>query len=334
MTRTDKPSVAVIIVTWNSANDIEICLNSLSRQSYPITKIVVVDNASNDDTTDIISKNYSFVNLIRNRVNEGFAKGNNIGISSIDTDLVLTLNPDAKLEQDYIEKLIDFAVTHPNVGLITGKLFRDGQFINNKQVIDSAGIEIYDSRRVKDRGSGQLDEGAFETPERVFGGCAAATLYRKEMLDDISPDNQYFAESFFAYYEDADLAWRAFRRGWEVWYVPTAICWHRRGGSPVGSRFSRSLTHRNRLWMIARNEPLTRTVKSLPSLLIHEFLMTFRMIRYPYLFKSTIEALIGLPEAIRYRKSLPDKINKKPPFTKGTGFSWEDVGIAVKRRNK
>jgi len=296
--------------------------------------IVVVDNASSDSTPDFVAEKYPTVTLIRREVNEGFARGNNIGIAETDCDWVLTLNPDARLKEDYLQRLIEFAEERSRVGSIMGKLLRDGRFYGGEQVIDTTGIEIFRSRRVRDRTAGLPDDGSLEKDERVFGVCAAAALYRMDMLRDVSPDGEIFPSSFFTYYEDADLAWRAWRRGWEAWYIPQAVCLHKRGGSPIGSRFSRYHTHRNRYWLIARNEPLHRILKSLPSVILHEVLMTCRMLRYPYLLKSTFEALAGLPAAIRYRKTLPDKIDEPPPFKPGTGFDLGDIVRAVRRRNR
>ncbi len=324
MNSNDKPTVATVVVSWNSARDIVTCLESLFRQSYPIESILVVDNASTDGTPGLVRNKFPTVTLIRRSINEGFAKGNNIGISATESEWILTLNPDARLAKDFLAKQIEFAESRPRVGSMTGKLLREGQFIQGKPVIDSTGIEIYSSRRVKDRDAGQIDDGTRNNAERVFGACAAAALYRREMLRDVSPDGKEFPESFFSYYEDADLAWRAWRRDWESWYVPEAVCWHKRGGAPVGSRFSRYLTHRNRLWLIARNEPLYRVLKSPASLICHELLLFLRMLRYPYLFKATLEALIGLPAAIRYRKLLPDVTDAILPVRRGSGFSADE----------
>ncbi len=330
MKKTMKPSVTVVIVTWNEYNNIPICLDSLSQQTYPIETIVVVDNNSSDGTPDLIAEKYPDVRLIRREINGGFPSGNNIGINATVSDWVLTLNADTRPENNYIELLIKFASERPRLGSLTGKLYREKRSEKGELVIDSTGIEIFRSRRVKDRTTGLVDNGLWNNEERVFGVCAAAALYKREMLNDISPDGEAMPSCFFMNLEDADLAWRAWRRDWEAWYVPQAVCWHQRGGSPLGSPILRRCNHRNRLWLIARNEPLGRILKNLPSLIIHESLMFLRMLRYPYLFKSLFQALAGLPAAIRYRKSLPDTTDKPPPFVSGSGFSLTDVGNAIK----
>ena len=325
MNESAKQTVAAVVVSWNSRNDISACLDSLHKQSHSLSSIAVVDNASSDGTAEFIKEKYPEINLLVQKRNEGFAKGNNIGIAAVRADWILTLNPDAYLDPDYIKELLEFAANHPRTGSLTGKLLKTEQTYDGESIIDSTGIEIFTSRRVRDRGMGCLDDGSWDGVERIFGACAAAALYRKTMLDDISTDGEIFAERFFAYYEDADLAWRAWRRGWEAWYVPTAIAWHSRGGSPVGSRFSRYLTHRNRLWLIARNESIFKSLTNPISFFIHELLMVFRMICYPYLFKASLEAFLGLPAALKYRQLLRDTLETEPPFVKGLGFNLENI---------
>lgn len=319
-------SVSAVVVTWNSKRDIEFCLKSLQAQTVELKKIIVIDNASQDGTPDLIRQNFPTVELEVGEKNEGFARGNNIGFAKSDTDWILTLNPDACISADFVSHLINVAESNPRIGMLGGKLLRvnkldaDLNGTHISKIIDSTGIEIFKSRRVRDRGMGEVDNGQYDRDERVFGICAGAALYKREMLRDVAISGEIFPERFFAYYEDADLAWRAWRRGWEAWFIPKAVGWHRRGGSATGSKFSRELTHRNRLWMIARNEPLSRTLSNFPTIILHEALMFLRMLRYPYLFKACLEALGGWAGSVQERMKLPDTSSERPPFESGIGF--------------
>ena len=320
------PNVSAVVVTWNSRRDIEFCLNSLLAQALALKEIIVIDNASHDETPELIRENFPMVNLEVREKNEGFAKGNNLGFEKSESDWILTLNPDACIEQDFVELLLKAAEDNPRIGMLGGKLMQvkelnpESDETPKSKTIDSTGIEIFKSRRVRDRGMGEIDTGQYNKSERVFGICAGAALYKREMLNDVAISGEIFPERFFAYYEDADLAWRASRRGWEAWYIPEAVGWHRRGGSSTGSRFSRELTHRNRLWMIARNEPLSRTLSNFPTIILHEALMFLRMIRYPYLFKSCVKAFGGWARSVQERMKLPDSCPDRPPFQPGIGF--------------
>jgi GT2 family glycosyltransferase len=324
-----KNSVAAVVVTWNSARDIGHCLLSLQAQTHRLKTVVVVDNASSDGTVDLVREQYPWVDLIRRDRNEGFARGNNIGITATISEWVLTVNPDACLATDYVERLLDFTRDKPRAGALGGKLIRVNDLANisqaetpdsGKSIIDTTGIEIFRSRRVRDRDFMRMDEGRRREPERVFGICAAAALYSREMLTDTAVNGEVFPEAFVSYYEDADLAWRAWRRGWEAWYVPPAVGWHRRGGSAAGAGYSRYLTHRNRWWLIARNETMRRTLRVLPEVMAHEALMALRLLRHPYLFKAVWETMHGLPRAERERGELKDLNHDQPPFKKGVGF--------------
>ncbi len=314
-------TVSAVVVTWNSKQDIAECLDSLLNQSAKPTEIIVVDNASSDGTPDLISSRYPQIKLIRLATNEGFAKGNNIGIRSTDSAWVVLLNPDARLETGWIECLLNFAADNPAAGALGGVLWSSGGGLPDRTLIDSTGIEIYKSRRVRDSGFGEGNAVLPVTPVRVFGICAAAVLLKRKMLDDIAIDGEIFPERFFCYYEDADLAWRAWRRGWQAWTIPAAEGFHRRGGSPIGSRFSRYYTHRNRLWMIIRNDEFYDLFRAIPEICIHELLMLARVIRYPYLLKAVWQSLGGVGRSLGERRRLQSNSSDPVPFQPGVGFS-------------
>ena len=117
----------------------------------------------------------------------------------------------------------------PAVGSATGRLLR----LDDEGIIDSTGIVMTPDQRHLDRGGGEPATGRFLAgPEPIFGPSGAVALYRRAMLEDIAYRGEYFDRAFFAYREDADLAWRAQWRGWASLYVPAAIAWHRRRVTP------------------------------------------------------------------------------------------------------
>jgi GT2 family glycosyltransferase len=98
--------------------------------------------------------------------------------------------------------------------------------------LDSTGIIMLRNQRHLDRGADEPDLGQYDRPEDVFGPSGAAALYRRAALEDVAFDGQYFDEDFFAYREDADLAWRCRLFGWTSLYVPAAVARHRRRVTP------------------------------------------------------------------------------------------------------
>ena len=217
--------VAVNIVTFNSADDIAACLESLKSQTFRDFRIHVLDNASRDSTLEKLAG--VDLDIVRSPVNTGFAKAHNDLIRAYPAEYVLILNPDAILKPEFLERLVAALELRPDAASATGKLLRfDGK------TLDSTGIIMLRSQRHLDRGADQPDRGEFDKPEDVFGPSGAAALYRLKALEDVAIGGQYFDEDFFAYREDADLAWRCRLMGWTSIYVPGAVALHRRRVTP------------------------------------------------------------------------------------------------------
>ena len=213
------PKVSVNIVTFNSAGDVAACLESLHRQTFQDFHIHVLDNASSDDTLRIVEP-FDVAYLMRSPTNTGFCKAHNKLARRFPSEYVLFLNPDTVLTPSFIEELVRALDARPGAASASGKLFRmDGQ------TIDSTGIMMLREQR-------HLDRGACEEPGEIFGPSGAAAMYRHAALDDVAIDGQYMDEDFFAYREDADLAWRCRLLGWTSIYVPSAVAQHRRRVTP------------------------------------------------------------------------------------------------------
>ena len=264
--------VAVVIVSWNSERFLEECLESLRALQRPPSEIVLVDNASRDGSADLARERYPEVQVVDLDHNAGFCAANNLGIKLTTSPFVLVLNPDTRLDPQFLEQLLP-AFEDPGVGLAAGKLLRfDGR------TIDSAGQLLGRSRQPKDRGYGKPDRGQFDRDEVLFGVCGAAALYRRTMLDTVAdPGGRYFDESFFAFVEDLDLAWRAGRMGWKTAYRHRARAEHARGGSASGSPWLRRLAAmlgrspeirfhvvKNRYLTILRNDTIGGYLRNAP----------------------------------------------------------------------
>jgi len=218
-------TLSVNIVTFNSADDIEPCLESLNNQTFRDFGIRLFDNASTDGTPDRI-KDHN-IEVTRSPKNLGFAGGHNALIRQSDSDYVLVLNPDTILRKDFVEQIVRGLAARPDAGSASGKLLRMDNI-----TIDSTGIIMLRSQRHLDRGAGDPDAGQFDKTEDIFGPSGAAALYRRAALEDAAIEGQYFDEDFFAYREDADLAWRLRLLGWNSVYVPQAVAQHRRRVTP------------------------------------------------------------------------------------------------------
>jgi GT2 family glycosyltransferase len=231
-----EPVVCVSIVTFNSSRYIERCLEAVLNQRDVTLDVVVVDNASTDGTTAILHKFRDRIRVIQNPANTGFAAAQNQGIRSSHAEWVLTLNPDVLLEPQFVQNLTAAGELDPQAGALCGKLLAIGPGFQplSERLLDSTGIYFTPNARHFDRGWHQPDSG-HDRVEYVFGACAAAALYRRGMIEDVSINGALFDPDFFAYREDADLAWRAQLLGWRCIYAPEAVAWHVRSVQP-GSR--------------------------------------------------------------------------------------------------
>jgi GT2 family glycosyltransferase len=219
--------VSVGIVTYDSQRHLQDCMEGLKAQSYEDFSVSLWDNASKDATPAMIGRYSDFLDSAYfSERNLGFCAAQNRLISSSESEYVLALNPDVVLEPRFLEVLVREMDMDPGAGSATGKLLRSQRA--GSPTLDSTGIYMTPNQRHLDRGSGETDKGQYNEYEYVFGASGAAAFFRRTMLEDIRNGDEFFDESFFAYREDADLAWRAQWMGWRCLYVPDAIGYHER----------------------------------------------------------------------------------------------------------
>ena len=305
--------VSVHIVTYNSATDIENCLEAVFQQNYPMEQILVIDNASSDSTVDILEE-YLYqgkIHLVKNEINNGFAGAHNQALSMTTSEFVLILNPDVTLHQDYLYHLIKRMNEKPKVGSITGKLFYE-----RTDIMDSTGLLIYRSRRAFERGTGEKDLGQYDQHKEIFGVSGAAALYRREMIQDISIDEEFFDETFFAYKEDVDVAWRARLFGWEAEFVPQAVGFHKRGWGSERKRQAiplklRKLSYMNRYFMMLKNESFFWILVHLPYILWFELLSNgYLLLREPKVLLAWKDIFKSVPTMLHRRNEIQARMRK------------------------
>lgn len=251
--------IAVTLVTFDSVSDLPRCLDALAAQTSPPEEVVVVDNASSDGSAEFAEQHVAVARVERNQENRGFAAAQNQAIALTRADWVLVLNPDVRLDPGFLAALEPHLTKAPPLGTLCGKLLRAEANGRPREpaTFDSTGIVFERSFRHLDRGSEQADTGQYDREEPVFGATGAAACYRRAMIDDVSIEGEFFDEAFFAYREDADVAWRAQLLGWDCLYVPSAVGYHVRRVLPENrSRVDSSLNRhsvKNRFLMRIKN---------------------------------------------------------------------------------
>lgn len=219
-------SVLIVVLNWNGIKDTKRCLDSLLGQTYHHYKILVVDNASSDNSLKQLQKIEATepkITVIANQKNKGFAGGVNTGIHYAienDFDAVALFNNDAIADKNWLNELVK-ALKKPNTSIVTGLLLH-----SNGKTIDSTGDYYTEWGMPYPRGR---DLKISEVPESgyVFGGSGGATLYKTSLFKEIG----LFDESFFMYYEDVDLSFRAQLAGHRVYSTNTAIAYHKQSAS-------------------------------------------------------------------------------------------------------
>ena len=280
------PTVAVIIVTYNSGKVLPRCLEALTAQTRTVESIIVIDNNSPDSS--YLDSIRPPVTLVRNNSNDGFCGGNNIGYTLNGAyKYVLFLNPDAYLEREFIEKAIQWMERADNlrIGALTGTLLGfDLQQCRPTGRIDSTGIfqtwygKWYDRRQ----GSAWTGNHSGIESENVPAICGALMFCRAKALEDVKLANgDIFDSRFFMYKEDIDLSLRLRRKGWRLEYVPQLLSYHCRGWKSRREMPARSkyLSARNELRVCFRH----RTIGLPYSLLKYAYAVVgytlFRMLR-------------------------------------------------------
>lgn len=247
--------ISVVIVNYSGARFLETCLASLAAQTYAAHEIVVVDNASTDESCALVAEKFPRVKLIRSETNVGFAAGNNLGLAHARGALIATLNSDTRVEPEFLEKLCaPFA--DARVGAAAPLMLE----MERPEIVDAAGIQVDALGFAWNLGAGRAAQ-EFVTMKNVYGACAGAAMYRRAMLDEIG----FFDAAYFGFYEDADLAWRAHNAGWKTMFVPQARVYHTHGAS-FGkiAPYKTYLLARNRWWTTFKNFPTPQLYFALP----------------------------------------------------------------------
>ncbi len=291
--------ISVLVLNWNGEGLLADALGALGRQSDADREIIVIDNGSTDSSVRFVGAAFPEAKVVALDENRGFTGGNAAGLKVAKGQLIALVNNDTRVSERWLENLTRPMLEDSTVGICASKLiFDDGRSIN------SAGDGITTAAVGFNRGLGQ-DAASFNRPERVFGACGAAVLYRRKMLEEIG----FLDEDFFLYDEDTDLAFRAQLAGWKCVYVPDAVVYHK--GNATAGRLSDIHVYyhtRNLEFVWLKNMPLGLMLRFAHHKIIQELgsfgYLCLRHRKWRAFFRAKRDALKMLPLMWKKRREI------------------------------
>lgn len=275
------------------------CLESIYNQSFKDIEIILVDNGSKDSSIEGVERLFADIKVISLRENIGFAGASANGFRQANGHYIMLLNNDVEVDKDCIGTIFTAMEADPEIGIGSTKMVVFG-----KDVIDSAGDGFSTSLRGFKRGEGKPSS-FYDKEEYVFGACAGAAIYRREMLEEIG----FLDEDFFLIYEDTDLNLRAQLAGWKVIYVPSAVVYHK-VRSTIGHMSDIAIYYslRNSELTRIKNVPFGLFLRCFPSYILGTFLeFLYFGIKHRKLklyLKAKIDAIRLFPKMLRKRKQI------------------------------
>lgn len=260
--------IAIVIVTYNGIGDTRRCLTSLQklRKTKDTIEIVVVDNASTDNTVSAITQDFPHVAIFPQTKNLGFAEGNNVGIRYAlvhKADFIMLLNNDTFVAPDMLTRLLDVAARYPKGAIFCPKIYFAAGAETHKSRYKPAdlgrviwyvgGLIDWKNVLASHRGVDEVDTGQYNDVVKTSYATGCAMFVRREVFEKVG----LLDPKFYLYYEDLDFSLRARKSGNEVYYAPPATVWHKNAGSGggTGSDLQSYYITRNRLIIGMRYAP-------------------------------------------------------------------------------
>ncbi len=218
------PFVSIIVLNYNGKQHLKECFESLEKLNYPKDKyeIIMVDNASSDDSLEFTIKNFPWVKILKLDKNYGFAEGNNKGAGVANGKYIAFLNNDTLVDKEWLNELIKCVIKDPN--MICSSIMLD--YNNKEEIVSNVRKEtIFGLSVCICSGKKYLPQNL--SPQYTFYPIGSGMLIKKDIF--LSLDG--FDSSYFMYGEDGSLGWKAWLFGYEVVTVPSSVYWHKIKGS-------------------------------------------------------------------------------------------------------
>lgn len=226
------PLVSIIILNWNGRALMEKCLPSVLNATYPNFEVIIVDNASSDDSVSWVQKNHPDVRLLALTENGGFSIGNNAGIAIAKGEYMVLLNNDVEVDSDWLAPLVTLMEREPIVAAVQPKMLQ----YDKRDTFEYAGacggmLDKYGYGFARGRIFEKVEEdkGQYNQSVEIFWACGAAMCLRKSAIQPFG--DAVLDPQFFMHFEEIDLCWRLWRSGWQIKVEPQSKIYHIGGAS-------------------------------------------------------------------------------------------------------
>ncbi len=321
------PLVSVQIVVHNGRRFIRHCLDAVRAQTYPNIEVVVLDNASDDTTADIVTSSYPEFQLIRGDRNLGMWPGQEMLLEHTHGPYVLALSVDVMLDPQFIANAVAACQQDGTIAAVQGKVYqydiahleREPSTALHRDTIDTCGFGMTRARKVLNIGHGKPDGQKFSAVHDIFGVEGAVPFFRRRVLEECRMGGWIWDPDYFWYGDDLDLAWRMTLLGHRQVFIPDAVAWHDRAttkgtADSLGAHFrrvrirgaiplrKRRLDWSNVRFTIIKNDYIVNLLRDAPLILAREFAT--------FLYALAVEPGI-LMEAGRFFSLLPRMFRRR-----------------------
>jgi len=295
MNQADSPILVSIIIPHHNNKDILLdCLQSLYQSSYQNFEIIIVDNASTDESINHVHINYPEVIIVKSLKNLGYAGGCNLGAQEAKGDYLFFLNNDTVLDENCIRGLVNKLNSNSQISSVQPKILN----LDNKSSFDYAGASggfmdylVFPFTRGRIFNRIEKDNGQYDDSIKIFWASGAGFLTRKSTFDII----EGFDEDLFAHMEEIDYHWKCYLAGHEVWVEPKAVLYHL-GGATLSMQSAKKVyyNHRNSLILLLSNYSPWRSfcyfILRLPLEVISSIkdLLSFRPLHFIYHYVALV----------------------------------------------
>lgn len=295
--------VSVIVVNYRTERYLKACLASIRSQDFPRIELILVNNGS-EDFRKLDLSGFAIDKLIENSKNLGFAKANNQAILASRGEFILLLNADATIPSSFVSKAVRILSENPHIFCLVPQV----RMWLKPGFVESSGHILRRDFTAAHRDFQSPLESAQIKPGDVFGGTAACIFYRREGLEMLRVDDEFFDEDFFSYFEDVDLDIRANLLGLKYFYEPSLVAYHVGAGSGARRDLAlRILAEKNRYLSLVKCLRFSDILPNLLELLLYEVYHLLQVIRAPYLLLGIYQFFKHLPSCLRKRKEIQKK---------------------------